>query len=313
MASCKAEGEKQMAKKVLILNDREPLPENRLDNIDIGLDVTWYQVPTHSFRVLDGFAKQPNAEILVATSMNLNAANLAQLPHLEAIIATTTGVQYIDLAYCSQKGIRVFNTPNYSTISVAEHAFALLLSAARKIPFINQAVHKGDFDCFEHQGLEMAGKTAGIIGFGNIGQYVAKLALGFNMNVLYVNRTQKEVKNTTQVDLGTLLAQSDVIFLTLPLNAASRGMLGKEEFSQMKKNAILISISPDAIIQDDALIEALHNKQIRAAALDIHHEKRTYLKLPNLILSPRRAWYTAEAFDRRIASWKKTLLAYLRQ
>jgi len=298
--------------KCLILNDREPIPEGALDQFSNYLELYWHQAPGSKFSLDVALSECPGAQILITTYMDLSASNLGRLQGLKAIIATTTGVDYIDLAYCREKGIRVCNTRNYTGSSVAEHALMLMLAAARRIDLLDKRIRQGDFDCFDVRGIELTGKTAGVIGLGNIGSTIARLCLGLGMKILFSNRSQKMLEGARQVDLQELLSVSDVIFVSVPLNDESKGLIDSEALSLVKSSALLISTSPDTIIDKGALDSALRSGKLAAAALDLHARDKSYLDIPNLILTPRRAWFTEETFVRRIDAWKDVLASYLK-
>lgn len=297
-------------KKCLVLNNREPFPEKILDELSDSLEVIWYQNAL-PFNLAEVFQTYSDTQILVTTYMDLQAANLQILPELEAIITLTTAVEYVDIDYCRDRNIRVMNTSNYAGEAVAEHAIALALCVARKIVTLDTKVRQKDFKCFEDVGIELSGKQAGIIGLGKIGTRVATIAKGFGMDVVYVNRSQKSFDGGKQVDLETLLATSDFIFVTVPLNAGTRGAIGREEFAMMKSNAILINTSPDSIIDVKAMAEALENQKIWGAGIDLIGTDESYLQIPNLIITPRHANATKECTARRIATWTGTLASYL--
>ena len=300
-----------MKKKCLILNNREPLPEDTLTSFSDRLDVVWYQ-NAHPFNLADVLATYRDTQIIITTYMDFTEDNLKILPFLEAILTTTTAVEYIDLNYCRSHNIRVMNTANYTGASVAEYLITTSLCIAKKIIPINQKVHQKDFHCFDEIGIEIVGKRAGVIGLGNIGTRVAKLAKGLGLEVIYYNRSAKEFDGGQQVDLDTLLSTADLIFVTSPLNKDSHGMIGKSEFAKMKPSCILVSSSPDQIIDFDALADALRNNKIFGAGLDLLGTDERYLELPNLILTPRHANATKECLlERRVATWKDTLAAYL--
>ncbi|MGB3508953.1 MAG: 2-hydroxyacid dehydrogenase [Microcoleaceae cyanobacterium] len=300
-----------MKKKCLILNNRELLPEDTLDSFKDRLEVLWYQNPD-PFKLTDVLKLYHNTQIIITTYMDLSADNLKILPSLEAIITTTTAVEYIDLDYCRTQGIQVMNTANYTGASVAEYLITVALCIAKKIIPINQKVHQRNFQCFDEIGIELVGKRAGVIGLGNIGTRVAQFAKAFGMEIVYYNRSKKEFKGGQQVDLNTLVSTADFIFVTPPLNQDSYEMIGKKEFTNMKKNCVLVSSSPDQIINFDALADALNNRKILGAGLDLLETDERYLQLPNLILTPRRANATQECLlERRIGIWKDTLGAYL--
>lgn len=298
-------------KRCLIINNREPIDESLLDDISDLISCSWYQKRDPEFLLEEAFASGGDVEILVTNYADLSAAMLKRLPVLRAIITTTTAVEYIDCAYCLENSITVCHCPGYTGRSVAEHVFALLLSAARQIPELDRRIRTRDFQCFECSGIELFGKTLGIIGMGNIGTAVAMIARGFGLEVVFCNRTPKEVEGALQIDEVELLEISDFIAVTVSENESSRGLLGREQFARMKDAAVLASISPDEVIEFEALRWALTTGQIRCAALDLLWSDERYLDLPNLILTPRRAWYTLECVARRQMVWKETLKQYL--
>lgn len=297
-------------KKCLILNNREPYPENILDHIP-RLEVVWYQDSSSSFSVDKALDTHRETHILVTNMLDLNATRLEKMPELELIITLTTSVEFIDADYCLQKGIAIKNTAKYGGTSVAEHAVALMMTAAKRIVDFNTKVRTGDFQMFERQSMELAGKNAGILGLGNIGRHLADILMAFGMKISYCNRNPVAFDHGTQVDMDTLLAESDILFLTLSHNENSKGIMNKEAFFKIKPGTILISISPDGVIEFEAFKEALESGRLSYAGIDLHHQKKKYMVLPNLIITPRRAWYTKEAFERRTAIWVKTLFDYM--
>ncbi|MEZ5453120.1 MAG: D-isomer specific 2-hydroxyacid dehydrogenase family protein [Thiothrix sp.] len=301
-----------MSKQCLFLNDREPYPQDCFNHIP-DIEMHWAQDHSGGFSLVKSLAAHPDTQILITTLMDLNAENLARLPKLELIITITTGTDYIDKAYCKQHGIDILNTPGFTGASVAEHAMALMLASAKRIADYNREIRNEDFQIFQHQGIELFGRQAGIIGMGAIGSQVARMLQGFGIKVVFCNRKPKDSDIATQVDMDTLLAESDIIFLTLSLNADSRHLINTDTLAKVKPGAILINISPDELIDIAALDEALESGQLSYAGMDIHHEDERFLGLPNTILSPRRAWYTQDAFNRRIAIFTQTLADYLRE
>jgi len=299
-----------MKKKCLILNNREPIPENHLDDLGDQLEVVWYQKTGDSFSLPEAIANHADSHIIITTYMNLTAEYLQQMPQLEAIIATTISTHFIDSNYCREHDIQIFNTANYTGSSVAEHAVALMMSGMRKIPAINQEVRQGNTDCFDYPGTELAGKTAGIIGFGNIGSYVAQLLSSFNMQLQYYNRSPRQSHIAKAVSLDTLIETSDVIILTTPLNNDSHQMINADALKRMKSTALLVNISPDDVMDMGAVRDALHQGEIAGVALDLL-VVNYFLETPNTVLTSRRAWYTNECFTRRINQWKGTLKNHL--
>jgi len=299
-----------MKKKCLVLNDREPIPENHLDDLNSQLEVIWYQKSAPHFSLAKAVETHTDTQIIITTYMDLRAEYLQQMPQLEAIITTTISTHFIDSGYCREHGIQIFNTENYTGASVAEHAVALMMSAMRQIPAIDSQVRQGNTDCFDYPGTELAGKTAGIIGFGNIGSYVAQLLSGFNMQLQYYNRSSRDSAVAQAIRLDRLLETSDVIFLTTPLNNDSHHIINVDALKRMKSTALLVNISPDDVMDMAAVRDALHQGEIGGVALDLLVVD-FFLETPNTVLTSRRAWYTNECFMRRINQWKGTLQNYL--
>ncbi len=295
-----------MTIKCLFLNDREPYPEDCFAAIP-GIEVTWVQDHRGGFSLVAALDAHADTEVLITTLMDLGADNLARLPRLRRIITITTGTDYVDKAYCARHGIAVHNTPGFTGASVAEHAMALMLAAAKRLKDYDSGVRRGDFQVFEHQGLELEGKTAGIVGMGAIGSRVAQMLSGFGVRVLFCNRRPKHTALGTQVALERLLADSDILFLTLSMSPEARHLINAQTLAQVRPGAILVNISPDALIDVDALNDALTSGRLAYAGLDLHHEDPRFSDLPNCILSPRRAWYTKEAFERRMRIFTQTL------
>ncbi|NET03350.1 MAG: hydroxyacid dehydrogenase [Symploca sp. SIO2B6] len=300
-----------MIKQCLFLNNREPYPEDIFNHLS-DLNVVWCQDCSGSFSLKKTLDEYSNTEILITTFMDLDITNLSKLPKLELILATTTEISYIDNEYCNKHSIKVLNTPKYTGASVAEHAVALMLTAAKRIVDFNAKVRSGDFQIFEHQGIELFGKKVGIIGMGDIGKKVARIVQSFGMQVRYFNRSQFTTSLGVQTDLNTLLSESHVIFLTVPLSKVTRGILNFQTISKINKGAILVNTSPDELIEFKALKWALEEGILSYAAIDLLSEEEKYFQIPNLIITPRRGWYTKESFERRIQAITNNLANYLR-
>jgi len=299
-------------KQCLFLNNREPYAEDCFDHIP-NISMNWAQDHQGSFSLQAALETHPDTQILITTLMDLNAENLAKLPSLELIITITTSTDFIDKDYCQANGIQIRNTPGFTGASVAEHAMALMLASAKRIADYDREIHKGDFQIFQHQGIELYGRQAGIIGMGTIGSKVAMMLQGFGVKVVFCNRKPKDSDLATQVDMDSLLANSDIIFLTLSMNKDSRNLINADTLAKVKQGAILINISPDQLLDYEALKAALESGKLSYAGIDLHHEDQRFLTLPNTILSPRRAWYTQDAFNRRIGIFTQTLADYMQE
>lgn len=254
---------------------------------------------------------ESTADILVTGNTQLDGVMLERLPNLKLIVATGTAYDYIDLHYCKWNNITICNTPRYTGSSVSEHAIALLLNANRHICALNAMAREGLDDTSAFLGYELSGKSAGIIGLGDIGSRIAQIAHCFGMDVIFVNRSPKIFPNATQVNLNELLSCADVIFLSLPLTSETHHLLDVEQFSMMKRTAYVINISADELINPNALGTALQHRWIKGAALDVIGSPKPYINMPNLIITPTHGWYTAECVSRRAETWIGTIDAYL--
>lgn len=223
------------------------------------------------------FAALPEAQGLIGASFPIDDAVLALAPRLEAVSSISVGVDNYALAALRQRGIVLTHTPGVLTETTADTIFALLMASSRRIVELANHVRDGhwthniDAPLF---GWDVHGKTLGILGFGRIGQAVARrAALGFGMPVLYHQRRAVECPElgdkAQAVDVETLLAQSDFLVLTLPLTEDTRGWMNTARFAAMKPGAILINGSRGAVVDEDALLVALDSGHLRAAGLDV--------------------------------------------
>jgi glyoxylate reductase len=214
-------------------------------------------------------------------------------PQLKVISSMSVGVDHIDVAEATKRGIPVGNTPGVLTDATADQAFALLLAAARRVSkaWITSALAVDDMAsaAFARRGL--VGATLGIIGFGRIGQAVAKRAQGFDMRVIYHSPNAKPAHGAQPVDLDTLLRESDFVSLHVPLTPETRHLVNADFLSKMKPNAILVNTTRGGVVDQVALYNALKSKQIFAAALDVTDPEplpmdSPLLELDNCIIVP---------------------------
>ena len=251
-------------------------------------------------------AQAAETRLLVTANAAIDAVYLAQFPRLSAIVTTGTAYDYVDAVECRKRGIKICNTPGYTGASVAEHAMALLLAACRHVVDYDSEARSG-VSSHEPLGLELEGKTAGVVGFGDIGTRVGRLAQGFGMSVRFVNRSPKNLPGAKQVDLKTLLAESDVVFLCVPLTPETHHLIGPAELVLMKSSAYLINISSDELIDVTALAAALSAGRLAGAGFDVIGSPEPYRNLPRTVLTPTKGWYTAESIHRRAATWIRTM------
>jgi D-3-phosphoglycerate dehydrogenase len=210
-----------------------------------------------------------------ASTMNVTREVLEGAENLKIIVKTGTGLENIDLAYASSHNIEVKNTPFATSVTVAEYTLAQMLSICRFIgpAYKSMKEHRWEKKLFS-QGMELYGKTAGIIGMGRIGKEVAKRELAMGMTVLYydIEDVQTDLQ-ARQVPLEELLQNSDFISIHLPLTEATRNLVSTDEFEMMKKGAIFVNVACGGVVDEAALWEALKNNKLRAVALDVFEEE----------------------------------------
>lgn len=267
----------------------------------------------------------------------LKADLLVHFPHLIAIVTRSTGVDHIDTAYCQEHHINVLNVPHYGVNSVAEHTFALILASSRKIAQSVEQTKHGSFTNEGLEGFDLCDKTLGIIGLGNIGCRVAELARAFNMKVLVYTRSPKPLPEVSFVPLDELLSRSDIITIHTPLTPETAHLLNQSNMKLIKKGALLINTARGSIVETGALVQALQNKTLAGAALDVLEEEqnikeerevltREYIDLssaktllldhvlrdmPNVILTPHNAFNTKEALEEINQITAKNILEFI--
>ena len=221
-------------------------------------------------------------------------------PNLRLVSLWGTGTDNVDLAAAARHGVTVTNTPGVSALSVAEHALALLLAVARRIPQLDSEVRRGHWP--RGQVSQMHGKTLGIVGLGAIGRQVARLGAGIGMRVIAWTMHPDPKLGYELVALDDLLASSDVVSLHLRLSAETRGFIGTREFEKMKPPAILINTARGAIVNEQAMVEALTTGRIAGTGLDVFEDEplptgHPLTRLENVVLTPHSAGVTHEALE----------------
>ena len=243
-----------------------------------------------------------DAEVLVVTYIDrVDAALVEGLPRLRHLASYGVGVNHLDLEACRRRGVLVTNTPGVVTDATADHAMALLLAAARRVAEGDRVVRAGGWTRVDPAwllGTEVTGKTLGIVGFGRIGQAVARRAAGFDLRVLYTGPRAVDFPGARRVDLDELLAQSDFVSLHVPLTPATRHLLSRERLARMRPGAVVVNTARGPVVDDAALAEALGSGQLAAAGLDVFPDEprvpAAYLKLENVVLTPHLGSGTRE-------------------
>ncbi len=242
--------------------------------------------------------------LIVRSQTKVDADVINAAKKLKIIGRAGVGVDNIDISTATQHGIVVVNAPGGNTISTAEHAIALMLAAARKIPQADRSVKEGKWERKKFMGIELRGKTAGVIGLGRVGFEVAKRCKALEMNVVafdpYVSKERAEQIGVRLTDLDTLLSISDVITVHVPRTKETIGLIGREQFEKMKDGVIVINAARGGIVDENALYEAIANGKVFAAGIDVYEREppdpdNPLLKLENVVTTPHIAASTREA------------------
>ncbi|MEZ4724304.1 MAG: D-2-hydroxyacid dehydrogenase [Candidatus Kapaibacterium sp.] len=245
-------------------------------------------------------------DAIIVRSATTVRKDLIDATNLKVIGRAGVGMDNIDVAYAREKGIAVVNTPGASSISVAELVFAHLFSLCRYTHRSTNAMQNGQWPKNEYTGIELTGKTLGLIGFGNISKEVAKRALGLGMKVQVFNRSaiNPEGDITVADDLDSLLSNSDFVSLHIPYDKEKGAMIGKEELAKMKEGAILVNCARGGTVDESALLEALNSGKIAGAGIDVWvnepctEAQKELINHPNVSATPHIGGSTEEAQDR---------------
>ena len=265
------------------------------------------------------------AEIAITNKVVIDGEAMRQLPDLKLICIAATGMNNVDLEAAKELGIEVKNAVGYSTISVAETTITSALALARNVVYFNEYFHDGRYSkadrafCYDRHTFQISGKKWGIVGMGNIGREVARLASAFGCEVRYYSTSGvKREEQYPAMELEELLKWSDIVSVHSPLNERTRGLIGREQLQLMKPSALIINVARGGIIDEAALAEALDNEWIAAAALDVFSvEPLRESPLYNikdkyrLLASPHNAWSAAEAIDRLIECVAENIRVWL--
>lgn len=247
-----------------------------------------------------------DADAMIGAGRLLNESNIATAEKLKIISSVSVGYDNYDVDYLNQKKIWLSNTPHVLTETTADLAFTLLMSAARKVPSLDHWTKQGEWQRTVNAtqfGQEIFGKTLGIIGLGHIGAAIARRGFyGFNMNILYHNRREKiEVAqqfNAQYKSLEALLKQADFVVVSVDLNSQSKALIGAQEFALMQKHAVFVNIARGSVVDEQALTEALQNRQIFAAGLDVYQkeplQQSPLFELDNVVTLPHIGSATVE-------------------
>lgn len=286
-------------------------------------ELTYYERTSNE----DVIPRMKDADLIITSKCLINKEVIDSAPNLKYIGVIATGFNNVDIEYAASKGITVTNIPAYSTDSVAQFTFSLLLEAVNRAGVHNESVHSGqwntstDFCYLLTPQTELKGKTMGIVGYGNIGKKVAAIAKAFGMNVMVSSSHMTEDDSTDEIEfvsLDQLFSKSHIISLHCALTNENKEVINKETLGKMKNSAILINTSRGPLINEKDLAEALENKKISVAALDVLAEEpprngSPLFGLNNCIITPHMAWNTKEARQRLIGVAVNNVASFLQK
>jgi D-lactate dehydrogenase len=276
----------------------------------------------------------------VFINSKIDATVLNCLPQLKLIATRSTGFDHINQKDCADRGIRISNVPYYGENTVAEHAFALILALSRNVHKSYLRTLRNDFSIDGLKGFDLNGKTLGVIGTGRIGMHMIRIAKGFGMHVVATDVCHdvflSEILHFTYVDMGQLLAQSDIISLHSPYNKSTHHLINEETIHKMKPGVLLINTARGGLVDNNALIRGLDQKIIAGAGLDVmegeelireekqllRHTEKSSAKLEellknhlllsqdNVVFTPHIAFYSQEALERILNSTMESIESF---
>lgn len=299
-----------------------------LDAATLGADVDFSPFASWEMQKYDSTAEEEIAsrlqgcKVAVVNKLRMNEQTLNGAEELRLICVCATGYDNIDLNYCKAQGIAVCNVPGYSTDSVAQLTFAMALSLMGRLSEYREFVHSGAYskgavaNRLEPVWQELRGKTWGILGGGNIGRKVARIAREFGCRVLICRRKAEE--EFEGADLDTLCKEADILSVHLPLNEETRSIINKEKIGLMKKGAILINVARGAVCDEEALAEAFLEGRLGGLGIDVYskepfgvdHPFQKLLDFPQVILTPHTAWGSIEARNRCLYEVAENIRAF---
>ncbi len=323
----------------------EPAFESLMSDLASGNKLRFTRKPL----TLESVAEFADSDIIATLNESvLDASILAQLPALQCIVSETTGFDHIPLDYCRENNIQVTYVPHYGIHTVAEHAFSLLLALSHRILPETARARVGNFSPKGNRGFDLFGKTIGVVGTGNIGRNLVRIAKGFNMTVLGHDIVPDAVLaqqfDFQYVDKATLLAQSDIVTLHVPGSAGTLHWLDRTAIQQMRPGAIVVNTSRGTVVDIVALTESLLNAHLSGACLDVLPNEdilrnssklallfaesadldpearvqirellaaQTLLQLPQVVLTPHSAYNTNEAIVRILTTTRENIKGFL--
>ena len=303
------------------------LDRDTVDRSDLDLAALLGSLPDwrlHTYTRPDQLVERlAEATVAVSNKVRLDAAAFASAPQLRLVCVAATGTNNVDLDAAQRHGVTVCNARGYATPSVVQHVYALILALTTRLPEYQRDVASGRwqaspyFCLLDHPIRELAGRTLGIVGYGELGSAVAQVATAFGMSVLIAQRAGGAAK-AGRFALTELLPQVDVLSLHCPLTPQTRGLIGAQELALMKPDALLINTARGGLVDEAALAEALRSGKLGGAGIDVlseeppHHDNPLLSsRIPNLIVTPHIAWASREARQRVIDAIAANIRAFL--
>lgn len=296
-------------------------------DIDLSLFEKYGEVVCYPNTLKDDAAeKVKDADIVIANKAPMNEETLKDAPNVKLICEFATGYDNVDIAYCKERGIKVANVKDYSTAAVAQHTFALAMYLSESLSYYDNYVKSGTYAAqsrFSHFDLpftEIEGKTWGIVGMGNIGRKVAKIAEAFGARVIFYSASGKSgCTDYPRVELDELLKESDYLSLHCPLSDRTKNLIDLAALKKMKKTAYLINVARGPVVNTQDLYTALNEGIIAGAGLDVLEKEPIQPDNPlgkikdstKLIITPHMAWASTEARTRLVAEVAKNIEAFL--
>ncbi|WP_122671239.1 2-hydroxyacid dehydrogenase [Pseudomonas viridiflava] len=295
-----------------------------LGDLDLGtLRESFGELVLHASTTAEQVAERlKGAQVAISNKVVIDAGTFAACPDLKLVLVTATGTNNVDLISAREHGVTVCNCQGYGTPSVAQHTLLLLLALATRLPDYQQAVHQGlwqkakQFCLLDFPIVELEGKTLGLLGHGELGGAVARLAEAFGMRVL-LGQIPGRPARADRLPLTELLPQVDALTLHCPLNDNTRDMIGAHELSLMKPHAFIVNTARGGLINEQALADALRNGHLGGAASDVLSVEPPVAgnpllagDIPRLIITPHSAWGAREARQRIVSQITENAQAF---
>lgn len=309
--------------KIVVLERNSVGPDIPVDCFNELGEVVCYP---NTVTVSDVAERVKDADIVVANKSPMNEESLGDAPNIKLVCEFATGYDNCDLKYLRSRNIPVCNVVNYCTDMVAQHSFAMALALSQSLPHYDNYVKSGEYSAqdrfsnFDVPFYELAGKTWGIVGMGNIGRKVAQIASAFGCKVIFHSVTgTSNVTQYERVDKDTLLKESDFLSIHCPLSDITRDFIDADALKKMKKTAVLVNVARGPVVNNTALAEALESGEIKAAGLDVLEKEPLAPSNPlskikdsnKLIITPHLAWGSVEARTRCVLGVYDNIKAFL--